>query len=662
MLNKNILLIVCAYCICVVFRFYYPLSIYGINEFMWNDTFMLNTNDAYFYAEGARDIMEGIKNTNLSPTYEILPIITAFLVQVLHIDIDVLMFYLPGFVGSLVVFPIVISLYYYGGFNIFVSLFCGVLSGIGVSYYNRTMFGYYDTDMLVIVLLLFIAMFILRYLYRNTLCSIFAILLLSLFALTYYHSLVYVLFGFLLVLFCFKRSVSLDILCISYASFLVLYELFGVYVSLLSLFLPFVMYIDRRYIAYIFYFVLFVFVVFVAYSVLPSVLGSAYFNKDSIVSNSTFHYFGVINTISETSNIDFSTFAYRVSGGIFWFIIGCLGLILLFFKKREFLIFLPFVVLGFFAYFKGLRFSFYSVSVFAIGVGYFLVFVLEYIKSHKTISTIIGILYAFVALFAHVMHIRSYIIPPVLNNSEVRILNEIPSEIGDYAISWWDYGYIIRYYSKLNTIIDGGIHEGHSNYPVSLILSGDSENLSYNLSKILPDMSFEEFLKKNNYTPNKAIEALESSSFRYETSKNIYIILPLRMLNIFPAVSSFSKINITSGETFKLGVFMLSQVYIDNKAYFKNGIKLDTQSGYLTLNGDVIQVGEIIDLKSNSKKILTDSKLVAIILKDNRVLVCDREYLDSFYFKAVLFKNLDSRLFKEVLSNDSIIVYKVNKG
>ena len=79
-----------------------------------------------------------------------------------------------------------------------------------------------------------------------------------------------------------------------------------------------------------------------------------------------FGYASVMGTISEVSKIDFWNFVYRISGNLLWFILGSVGIILLFLKKREFWIFLPFLIMGFFGYFGGLRFTFYAVVVYAL--------------------------------------------------------------------------------------------------------------------------------------------------------------------------------------------------------------------------------------------------------------------------------------------------------
>ncbi len=105
----------------------------------------------YGYAEGARDVLSGThQKGDFSFIDTPLSRVTALLVKILPFSFETIILWLPAFFGSLLVLPImliarVLNMEYAG--------FIGaLLGGITWSYYNRTMVGYYDTDMLTIVL------------------------------------------------------------------------------------------------------------------------------------------------------------------------------------------------------------------------------------------------------------------------------------------------------------------------------------------------------------------------------------------------------------------------------------------------------------------------------------------------------------------------------
>src|SRR5690606_27326019 len=112
---------------------------------------MINTNDGYYWAEGARDRLENPAVTDeLSPVSRAVPVITAVIAKPLpFVSLETLILYLPAVLGSLIVVPIILigrALNHTGaGFA------ASLIAVIAWSYYNRTMVGYYDDDMLVIV-------------------------------------------------------------------------------------------------------------------------------------------------------------------------------------------------------------------------------------------------------------------------------------------------------------------------------------------------------------------------------------------------------------------------------------------------------------------------------------------------------------------------------
>ena len=143
-------LILIAYVFNIAVRYIYISYVGDIPNFQWHGYLMINNNDGYYWAEGARDILAGFhQNNDLSPITNPASILTAAIAKFLpFIPFDVLIEYLPGFLGSLVVIPVVLIGRVLG--STWMGFLAGLMSGMVWSYYHRTMFGYYDTDMLVI--------------------------------------------------------------------------------------------------------------------------------------------------------------------------------------------------------------------------------------------------------------------------------------------------------------------------------------------------------------------------------------------------------------------------------------------------------------------------------------------------------------------------------
>ncbi|MDB2562853.1 dolichyl-diphosphooligosaccharide--protein glycosyltransferase subunit STT3, partial [Sulfurimonas sp.] len=147
----TILYILIAFTFSVLMRMIWIYQFQDAEAFKYAGQFMINTNDGYFWAEGARDILSGVSQDNdKSPIITAPAQLTALFAFVLPFSFESVILYMPVFLSSLIVIPIVLIARVLK--NLEMGLIAALLASIAWSYYNRTMVGYYDTDMLNIVL------------------------------------------------------------------------------------------------------------------------------------------------------------------------------------------------------------------------------------------------------------------------------------------------------------------------------------------------------------------------------------------------------------------------------------------------------------------------------------------------------------------------------
>ena len=149
--KQTCFLILAAFIFSVVCRLYWVYWAGEYQHFFWNDQLMISTNDGYAFAEGARDMIAGFHQPNdLSYYGRSMPTLTYFLYQILPFSFESILLYMSVFFSSLIVIPVILIAkeYEMPGMGFAAAL----LASIANSYYNRTMAGYYDTDMLTIVL------------------------------------------------------------------------------------------------------------------------------------------------------------------------------------------------------------------------------------------------------------------------------------------------------------------------------------------------------------------------------------------------------------------------------------------------------------------------------------------------------------------------------
>jgi len=149
--KKTIILILLAFAFSFAVRLIWVDQFSTTEQFKFNGEFMINTNDGYFYAEGARDILAGVtENTNdLSPFTSAGSVLTAWIAKLVPFSFETVIFYMPAFFGSLLVIPIILIAREFEKLEI--GFIAALVGSIAWSYYNRTMIGYYDTDLLNIV-------------------------------------------------------------------------------------------------------------------------------------------------------------------------------------------------------------------------------------------------------------------------------------------------------------------------------------------------------------------------------------------------------------------------------------------------------------------------------------------------------------------------------
>ncbi|MBD3799470.1 MAG: peptide transporter, partial [Epsilonproteobacteria bacterium] len=466
-----IFLIIIAYLFSLSMRYIWVAELQGVEQFRWNNELMINTNDGYFFAEGARDILAGSHEANdLSPVNEPISLLTAWLSKIFPGNFETLILYMPSIFGSLIVVPIILISRTLGQTGI--GFIASLLASIAHSYYNRTMVGYYDTDMLTIVLPLF---------------ALYAIIV----AITHQRNrfLIPITLVFSLNQWWYPQSYSLNsailVITLLYA---LIFERKNHYFYKISLFiiigilsLPIWIKIGIALALFAFFYYkpsldqkwfwgLFAAIIALYFFTggIDPIWGQlkGYLFRESVSNEGELHFYNVAQTVREAGNIPFNVFAERISGHPITFVLGVIGYIMALIAYRPLLITLPLVGLGFIAMDAGLRFTIYAVAPIAIGYAYLLLVITKPIDKqwlrYIALATLTG-----VAIYPNYIHIKEYMTPTVFTTKEVSTLDQLGklSHPEDYVITWWDYGYPIRYYSDVKTLVDGGKHNGDVNYP-----------------------------------------------------------------------------------------------------------------------------------------------------------------------------------------------------
>ena len=698
-----------AYAFSVGIRLYWPMYFMENEAMRYASQLMINTNDGYFFATGARDILHGTVMTGKQSAHAIdvsggLVLLTVYATKYLPLSLETIILYLPAVVSSLIVIPIILTARLMK--HTFLGFFAALLGSVAWSYYNRTMVGYYDTDMFSVLLQFGIFYSFMHIAYKKDLNSILlAALLIAIYPYFYPQgmTIVYAMFVMLAIYLSLEHKdwIKSDETRNFKKGAISLYGS----VILLSIMLMTTLPIEVRGVMFFVALILLLKVNIkeknLVYLAIAFFLGYLYFGNifgvilakvfsflDRGVETEGLHFYQVIQTVREAGAIPFSTMANRISGSQIGVLVSLIGYVVLVMRHKPFIVALPMIGVGVLSLWAGLRFTVYAVPIAAISAVYlFWVIAKILIKDKKNKK----LRYSFVALataamlYPNIMHIIGYKVPTVLNKMEVDDLENLNkmATSKDYTLAWWDYGYPLWYYSDTNTLIDGGKHT-KDNFVLSTILQTDSADLAANLSRlavetyvdsnysIVADTVFKNG-KKDQLDPNLLLSELEDSEYKLpKKTRDIYLYLPYRMLRIFPTVAVFGNLDLTTGKAKRKISFYptVAAGEKDGVISFRNGIVFDTQKGEVSFGQQKIQVKNFIvtqNTKEGSVQLQSqlhhsDGKFSIVYMKSyNTFIVMDVETFNSMYVQMFILEKYDNNLFELVVSSPYSKIYKLKK-
>ncbi len=688
-------LMLLAYVFSFAIRLIWVYQVQGDPAFIWDGQLMINTNDGYFFASGAQKELFGLHadNPRVPGLWDYgVVFFTVLFAKITPFSLETIILYIPSVISSLVVIPMILIARLYK--QTLWGFFAALLGAIAWSYYNRTMTGYYDTDMFSAMA----PMFILYFLMKSTVdfnlrSALYAALAIAIYPFLYDQG----------------RAIVFAI-GIIYALYMILHHREDkiTYESLILVFLaliPFKLSVPMEYLTHIILIlvVYFIFIkssfdqkrlmiisgiLFVLFLLFGDVIGLIWHKIAAYTIKGTkeggLHFYAVNQTVREAGQIPFSTMANRISGSSVGVVIALIGYIVLVIRHRVFILALPLIGIGIFSLWGGLRFTVYAVPVAAMSAIYLFFVIGDYLNNHK--FKYIFIMIATIAmLYPNIQHIIGYRVPTVMNHSEVEDLAKLNSisDSKDYTLGWWDYGYPVWYYSDTSTLIDGGKHD-NDNFIISKIMQTSSPDLAANLGRLAVETYVDSNYsvvsntlfkngEKDMPDPNLLLTEWEDSDYLLpKKTRDIYLYLPYRMLRIFPTVMVFGNLDLTTGKKEREMAFYPANVTKQDGTLlsFSNGMKFDLKRGELSIGKEKKRVKNFIvtqneksgNIKLQSQFFQTDSIYTVVFMKSyGMFVVMDTETFKSTYVQMFILGRYDKDLFELVVSSPYSRIYKLKK-
>lgn len=693
-------LILLAFVFSMSARYIWVSDFNSFDQFKWNNQLMINTNDGYFWAEGARDILANNHQKNdLSPINTPAALLTALLAKLLPVSFETLILWMPGVLGSLLIIPMMLI-----GRQLkqnMLGFFSALLASIVWSYYNRTMIGYYDTDMLIVVLPTFVVWGALYSLKNESHYSLILVPIFAILSMYWHGGTINIVNGTFIMAFLYTliyerknlyyyKFLSVFVLVLTTLPILLKFLLI---ISLILIFHFLKDKLNDKFIIGIAIVSAIIYLIFGGFDWIVSILHNAYITRlvASELDFSSLKFYAVVNTVREAGHIPFETFANRISGSTITFWLSLMGYILLLIRHRIMLLSLPMVLLGFFALQGGLRFTVFAVPFMAVGFMFFMFLLAQYFAKLFEDKAKVFAKYVFVslatiaALYPNIKHIISYKVPTVFMKSEVEVLDKLGKMASreDYVVSWWDYGYPIRYYADMKTLVDGGKHTGKVNFPVSFALT-KNQVAAANMARLDVEFTEKSFTKHCGTSiecmmkaygvknPNTFLNALNNKKFqRPSKTRNIYFYLPNRMLNIYPTIELFSSIDLVSGKSGARPFLFISRNYKNDGdlIHLGNNIVVDKKAATLKVGSQVVPLNYFMHTSYDTSglqklevhEMNKNEDGISLIFRESykQFLVVDNKTLNSLYFRLFILESYDKELFEPVFLTPYAKVYKL---
>lgn len=686
----------------------------ALGYYFFNGSRILTTNDAYHFANATKDLIEWHIEDGFYPiaSLELPSILSAFLYYILPFNLDNLFFLLPIGLSSLIAIPV--YLFTKDLTNRYFAFMAAILAPLCVAYTNRTSAGYYDTDMLVLVLPLFGLFFLFRllqtYSFKNLLL---AVIFFTLSLLWHKVSATYILTtSVFLALFwtilANRKSMqtyeSLGILLVAIAYYNIFIKLI-ILAILLHFMSPKPLLfrdITLKIKPHIKHFSILVFLIGLSIFILTNadLITSRFatYITDEMIATSSITPHSTAGTIEELKPLELSNIATYIIKDKTSFVIGFIGSLLMFIRHPRSIILLPFLLLGLISMKLGNRFSMFATPIISIGFFYGLSFVLSGLRfifidkiALKCVQTILAISFGLFVILPNYFYTKNFLLPPTIFGFELKALDEIKKDSHsreDLSIAWWDYGFAVPYFSQTRPIVQGTDLDGINQFLASFVLSSNSQYASYNMSKLIAeardstDKSLEKYhiLDKiiyrynANNDPKAFIESLSNPNFKTPTiTKNIYIYLPLSLLAIQTALDEFSDIDYKTGEVIHKNKTLAQYANIETKEdsfildgqltfFFESGIIQENESGksmqvqkFHTITRD--KTG----LQTTTKTYTEDKTKIHIIYsKDlNMFFAIDDRTNNSLTVQLFIYENYDKNLFELIYSDKYSKAYKL---
>jgi len=602
-----------------VFLFHHPIGLY--------------THDGALYGYYAKLLLNNLPHTtdNYLPEY-----LLFFIHSITKIPLDTLLFYLPAFLSSLIVFPTYLISKEFMKKEY--ALFSAFIAGIGFGFYSRSYLGYFDTD----ILNLFFVYMIIYYIIKQKIEGV--VVFNILFSLWYHSSLPII--GAINLIYLFYLLYKKEFL----KSLLLIFSIIPINtfakISIITILYALKPKINiNKNIILLITLILAIFFAIYFKEIIFHI--KRYIQTSTTFTSYNLHFIAPMQYIKEASKIGAINTINSIIANIYLFALSVIGAIALIYKdKRAIYLVVPFFI-GLMAIVGGIRFHIYAIPA-AIIFLYYLIYRFDYKK-------IVLIIFSGYLTYENYRVIKFWdkYAKAVFSKEAVKALRNINSP--GYGVIWWDWGWAVWYYANLKTIIDNGRHH-EDNYFISKIF--------FSNQKEARDLICKGF---NLFSKNPSIPAIiQLQNFKQKNCKHLnnrFFIIPTDEIKLLYTIFKFSNIDLKTGKKLKNHTFIYFHPRKFGNFYLFNNIRVNPKKMIIYINNYPFSINYYYEVSfKNNKKIVKFKKrkgALNIIKIGDDMLLIDNFFLNSTILQLFL-NRYNPKYFSPVYIGKDISIYKIN--
>lgn len=664
---------------------------YSTPASIYDGTRIIISNDGTRWLLQTKEFISGLAEpSDMSEKFRPIAVLTGYISQITSIKIEFLAFWLPALLSSLA--PLAIFMICEYADERKAGILAATIFAISPGFFARTMPGYFDDDMLVLPLLLFSILFLLYTREKALLTHKVALFATgSLITWWYPQS---ITFNFLIISFFLLYLFTLDRK--NYSSYIALL-IFAISIIPVIFFAKLILFfvtialdikLQNNKIKSLIFGTLgaigIILGLFLSYDKISNLI-QTYILKTNAEATGQIKYASTFGSgIAETSAMKLSDFVFFAANGYVFFIIGLIGLVLLCLKRKELFIIFPMLIFGFFALDGGNRFAIYAVAPIAIGIGFFVSYVIHLLFEKRSnlqelfggkLKTILSTLFVLLILGSNFATLKAFKVPPAIHSNEIAFLTELDKNLkkNDLIYAWWDFGAAIRYYTKATPHSDSGQNQGNRVFIEAASISSDSQIFARNIITESAISGFssgiEDIASARKVSDlKKLLSDMRSPEYipLPKKSDSYLIIRPKDMMG-FVEINKVYNQSLMQKNDFYL--FSIQNRENDNQIIMSGGITIDKQTmqaiasdGSKKIIKDFYLVKTMGVQKSEYEKIEInpDGELTLINAAPlGAMILCDNQTLNSNIMQLYLFGNYNKNYFVPILYKNGVKAFRL---